>query len=99
LEAKPTLEMSTVNDLLTKARAPRTFDFLSIDVEGLDEEVLAGLDFTRYHPRILLNESHLDVSAQLLSKSHARLEQAGYLFFAKTARTCFYLDKEWSAPC
>ena len=33
-------------------------DFLSLDVEGAELEVLAGFDLDRYDPRILLIESH-----------------------------------------
>src|SRR5262249_4734387 len=32
-------------------------DFLKIDVEGYEHEVLAGTDFSRFHPRVLVVEA------------------------------------------
>lgn len=32
------------------------FDFMSLDVEGFELEVLKGLDFSKYHPTSLLVE-------------------------------------------
>jgi FkbM family methyltransferase len=34
-----------------------TIDFLKIDVEGAEAEVLAGIDFTRHRPRVVLAEA------------------------------------------
>jgi FkbM family methyltransferase len=37
--------------------APAVIDFLSIDVEGHEREVLEGADFTRWRPRVLIIEA------------------------------------------
>lgn len=36
----------------------RKIDFLTVDVEGHDMEVLKSLDFDRYNPRLIAVESH-----------------------------------------
>ena len=36
---------------------PRGIDFLKIDVEGAEAEVLAGMDFERHRPRVILLEA------------------------------------------
>ena len=59
-------------------------DFLSIDVEGHELEVIAGLDFTRYQPTLILVETgQLEQVRELLS-SHYRFVSAlshhDYLF-------------------
>lgn len=46
----------TLTECLKESNAPRNFDFLSLDVEGYDTEVLNGLDFNLYRPRIIFIE-------------------------------------------
>lgn len=46
----------SLTDLLVQHGAPRSIDYLSVDVEGAELEVLRGLDFERYEPRILTVE-------------------------------------------
>jgi hypothetical protein len=38
----------TLTDILRTAKAPRSIDFLSLDVEGAEIEVLKGIDHTAY---------------------------------------------------
>jgi class 3 adenylate cyclase len=51
-------EVGTVSltELLDEHRAPRRIDFLSIDTEGSELEILQGFDFTRYDVRIIVVE-------------------------------------------
>lgn len=44
---------ATLNDVLAKAGIDHV-DFLSIDVEGAEPDVLRGLDFARYQPKLVL---------------------------------------------
>ena len=46
----------TLNDILDEAKAPHNIDFLSLDVEGAELEVLKGLDFDKYKFKYLLIE-------------------------------------------
>jgi FkbM family methyltransferase len=48
-----------LDDVLVEARAPERFEFLSIDVEGHELEVLSGLDLARWQPRLILIEDHV----------------------------------------
>ena len=50
------LEMVTLDDVLAAAR-PEAIDFLKIDVEGAERDVLLGLDLTIWRPRVLVIES------------------------------------------
>lgn len=47
---------STLSNLLDKSNAPNLIDFLSLDVEGAELEVLKGIDFKKYKFRYLLIE-------------------------------------------
>ena len=49
-EASRKVEVTTIsfNDLLKQAAAPRFIEYLSIDTEGCEFEILASLDFEKY---------------------------------------------------
>ena len=46
----------TLTELLEKSNAPKLIDFLSLDVEGAELDVLKGIDFERYNFRFMLIE-------------------------------------------
>ena len=46
----------TLNSILGEANAPRVIDFLSIDVEGYELEVLQGLDFDEWQFKVVCVE-------------------------------------------
>lgn len=67
-------------------------DFFSIDVEGLDLEVLKSNDWTAYAPNFILVESLMTSSFQeaLNSPVNLFLKEKGYYLVAKTKNTlCF----------
>ena len=69
-------------------------DFLTIDVEGLDFEVLKSNNWDKYKPDVILVEESLNVDELGNSVIYPYLKERGYVFFAKTLRTCIYrLDK------
>ncbi len=45
-----------LSELIDKHFSNRTVDLLSLDVEGYEEEALAGLDLSRHQPRFILIE-------------------------------------------
>lgn len=63
----------TLDQILVEAGAPTRIDFLSIDVEGHEIEVLRGFDLARWRPRLILLEDHVGN----LDKLHY-LQHAGY---------------------
>ena len=54
---KFTAQASTLNSILDEVKAPTTIDFLSLDVEGAELEVLKGIDFSKYIINNILIES------------------------------------------
>ena len=51
-----TLPMTTLA-ALCEQRAPASFEFLKVDVEGAEEDVLRGADFSRFRPKVIVVEA------------------------------------------
>jgi len=70
-------------------------DFMSIDVEGFDLQVLQSNDWTRFRPTCVLAESEsFDLANAAASPIDGFLKSQNYELFAKTYNTLFYLDRE-----
>lgn len=67
-----------------------TIDFLNIDVEGLDYDVLLSNNWDKYKPKVILIEEHTEIDQLNNSPIYLFLKEKGYRFFAKTHRTCIY---------
>lgn len=46
-----------LSDILSKCDAPSDIHFMSVDVEGAEADVLAGMDFSRFRPQIIVIEA------------------------------------------
>ncbi len=63
--------VKTLDSILEEAGTHPGFDFLSIDVEGHEIEVLRGFDIARWRPRLILLEDHVaDLSKHRYLSSH-----------------------------
>src|SRR5204863_5587541 len=51
-----TLPMTTLA-ALCEQQAPPAFEFLKIDVEGAEADVLRGADFARFRPKVIVVEA------------------------------------------
>jgi len=68
---------ATLNSLLKEAEAPALIDFLSLDVEGAELEVLKGVDFTKYNFRYMV------IECRDIDKMNAYLTEFNYSFEKK----------------
>jgi FkbM family methyltransferase len=80
------VQTATLSGLLDRhLPSGRKIDFLSIDVEGLDEAILRAHDFTKYRPRVLVFErKNLDLLALGRDPLIAELCGRGYALIAIT---------------
>jgi len=78
----------TLDNILIEADAPSPIDFVSIDVEGHEVEVLNGFDLTRWRPRLLLIEDHVTNLA-----THRFLTRAGYRLMRRTGLNGWYVPR------
>jgi FkbM family methyltransferase len=81
--------IKTLDAILTEADAPSPIDFLSIDVEGHEIEVLEGFDFRRWRPRLVLIEDPVGNLAKLKAMRHA-----GYRLIRHTQFNGWYVPRE-----
>jgi len=82
----------TLDDILREAAAPAPIDFLSIDVEGLELEVLLGLDLARWRPRLLMVEDHVSDL-----RKHRFLWRAGYRLIRRVGNNGWYVPESEAA--
>lgn len=87
--------VTTLVDVCEEHVKGRTIDFMSIDVEGHEREVLEGGDFKRFRPRIVLIEATRPKSTEL---THGRWEHllvsCDYLFATFDGLNRYYVRKE-----
>jgi FkbM family methyltransferase len=78
-------------DTILAAHAPeiQRIDILSVDVEGWELEVLAGLDFRKYRPKVLVIENLFDDPAY-----RARINAYGYVLWKFVPPNDIYVARE-----
>lgn len=91
------LETQTLQNILdTHLNKQQKVDFLSIDVEGLDFQVLKSIDFNIVKPEVILVEDLSRDLEVMLERGviAAYLRSKGYRIFAKTVNTVFFKLKD-----
>ena len=90
------METSTLEEILEKyLPSGQEIDFMSIDVEGLDLQVLKSNNWKRFRPKFVLVEilgSSIEEMAN--SKEYKYLAEFGYEIFAKTVNTVIFQSKD-----
>lgn len=84
-----TLKTTTLNRVLEDHGAPSLMDYLSIDVEGAEERVLAGLDLRKYAFRCITIERPTGIPRE-------RFKDHGYILVRDIPRLdCFYVHRDF----
>lgn len=87
------LEVVPLSEVLDRYMPPgQEIDFMNVDVEGMDLEVLQSNDWTKYRPYVLLVEV---IPAQSIEsifdhEIYKYLRNLDYELFAKTFNTCIF---------
>jgi methyltransferase, FkbM family len=85
-----------INNILEK-HFKTSPDLLSIDVEGLDYEILASLDLTKYRPKVICAETLLygkDQKGYKITDIEKLLLNKGYILYADTRVNSIFCLKE-----
>ena len=86
------VDLVTLDDVLANCGSPKV-DFLSIDVEGGEVDVLRGFNLAKYHPGLILVED--DVYHLRL---HSYLRAQGYKLVRRTGSNNWYVPNETVFP-
>ncbi|HUA38783.1 MAG TPA: FkbM family methyltransferase [Candidatus Sulfopaludibacter sp.] len=86
------VKITTLDKVLSEAGAT-TIDFLSLDVEGHEIEVMHGFDFEKYHPSLILIED----GVRTLDK-HRFLRRKGYRLVKRTTLNNWYIPQGQASP-
>ncbi len=78
------IKIKTLKEVFNQNMSNRGIDFLSIDCEGLDLNVLKSNDWNKYRPTIVCIETHDDLQNDLLSESAKFMNEVGYTLKGKT---------------
>ena len=91
------VDIRTLNDVCEQYLGDQDLHFVKIDVEGSEDDVLAGFDLHRYRPWVLIIESNLPNSTQ---QSYAHWEPevlaADYEFVFYDGLNRWFISKEHS---
>lgn len=100
LVEKRTIRTKSLKDVLSSYLSNnQKIDFMSIDVEGLDLQVIRSNDWAKYRPSIILIEdlAHCELpDYPIKSKLYEELVNNDYELFAKTYNTLFFKSKEFN---
>lgn len=97
LLGKKTLKTNTLSNVLAK-HIPKgvVIDFMSVDVEGLDYEVINSNDWSIFRPVYLIVEAPeldmLNLNNSVRSKIVKYMKGKGYSFVSKTINSFFFRD-------
>ncbi len=83
-----TVDLMTLDDILAKENNPKV-DFVSIDVEGQELEVLSGFSLDRHKPALVLIED----GVRNLDK-HRHMTGRGYKLVKRTVLNNWYVPRE-----
>jgi len=83
------VQVMTLDDILEQAGNPR-IDFLSIDVEGIELQVLRGFDLKKHRPQLMLIEDNFPNRL----KVHRYLKQQGWRLVKRTGCNNWYVAQD-----
>jgi hypothetical protein len=82
------VETITLTDILKEISSPAKIEYLSIDTEGSELEILKGLDFTKDKPLVITCEHNFTLQREII---YHYLKERGYRrFFSE-----FCLQDDW----
>lgn len=96
LATRKTVAAIHINKLLESHFADKTPDFVSLDVEGLDVELLQAWDFARWRPAVFCVETLTytqNQSAVKIDKIFELMDEAGYQLYADTYINSIFVER------
>lgn len=89
---KRKIQVSPLSSIIEDSGYNGKIDFLSVDVEGLDLEVLQSNNWEKYRPKIVVAESLSQEVVFFKDRIYQYLQDLGYKFYAKTGNSLIFID-------
>ena len=87
------VKVCTLREILAQHLGNNEIDFMSVDVEGLDLQVLQSNDWSQYRPKFVLSEILNSSLHDLASDPVVQfMTQHDYVIYAKQVNTVFFQD-------
>jgi FkbM family methyltransferase len=98
IETTVDVPMVPLSEILRKyLPSGKAINFLTVDVEGFDLEVLQSNDWQKYRPTVVLVETlGLTIDDLTSDPVTAYLRSLGYVAYAKTVNTTFFTDNTFA---
>jgi FkbM family methyltransferase len=91
------IELININDIFSKYYPDNDLDFLSLDVEGLDQKILESIDFEKYKPKVICVETIEFNESRIIKKQQAIVDfliSMGYFIYADTSINTIFVRKD-----
>lgn len=92
------IEMLPINSIIEKYFGAVAPDFISIDAEGVDVEIIDSFDFNKYIPKVICIETinyTSDGTGTKRVELCSKIEAAGYFEYANTNINSIFVNKKW----
>lgn len=87
------LQTKTLSWILDNYLNNKEIDFLTIDVEGLDFQVLKSNNWSKYRPKVLIIELFADEIESVKASTIINfLKEKGYIFYCFTPTNAFFIE-------
>ncbi len=88
------VKKNTLNDILISNKVVKEFDFLNIDVEGHEFDVLKGLNLKKYRPKLISIEIHVLKTKEIFRTNVFKyLSKNNYELVSQYKQTSFFTPK------
>lgn len=87
------IELLPLSTVINKYANNQIIDLLTIDVEGMDYQVLESMDWAHQIKVVVIEQLSTDLKKLSTTPSHKLLTKKGYSLFAKTVNSAIYLHK------
>ena len=89
------MPLVNINKIIGTHLDGRAPDYLSIDVEGLDYEILKTLDYSTYRPKIICTETLVTSTMKMDAQTGEFLKTKGYSLRGMTFANSIFLDSAY----
>ncbi len=90
------IKKTTISEIVKKYRIPKNIELLNIDVEGHEIDVLKGINFKLFRPKIITIEIHVKNTRDIFkTKVYEILKKSKYELISQYYHTSFFKADEF----